>query len=107
MKQQSRVDSESLVLPDRLTVTDISRRTAKDAVLAFLAACCAVDFKVESLAEGLQIGNAFQLAGFPYVVGTLWPTNEFTCRVVAEAFIPSPALGRTSASLITNDLMAF
>ena len=98
---------EKLVVRDNLAVPDIFRCTASNAVLAFLAACCTADVRVAKLAdESIHIANAFQVAGFPHVIGTLWPANEFICPAFAQT--SHDCLGRwTVTEPLTNDLLAF
>jgi tetratricopeptide (TPR) repeat protein len=72
---------------DRLTVSAISRAQTKKAVLVYLSACSTADVRAPALLdEGLHIGNAFQLAGFPHVIATLWPASDLTCPLVARWF---------------------
>ena len=95
------------IVRDNLSVSDIFRCTASNAVLAFLAACSTADVPDESLAdENLHIVNAFQIAGFPHVIGSLWPANNLVCPTLAKAFYS--ALGRyTNQYPLSNDLVAF
>lgn len=95
------------VLSDSLSVTSISRCTAANAVLAFLSACSTADVRVEKLVdEGLHIVNAFQIAGFPHVIGTLWSASELVCPPFAKTFYE--LLGRyTDNKPLSNDLIAF
>ncbi len=95
------------VLSDNLSVTSIFRCTAANAVLAFLSACSTADVRVDELMdEGLHIVNAFQIAGFPHVIGTLWSASELVCPPFAKKFYE--LLGRfTDDWPISNDLIAF
>ena len=36
--------------------------------------------------EGIHLTSAFQLAGFPHVIGSLWPIGDRTAAVVASTF---------------------
>ncbi|OIW24945.1 hypothetical protein CONLIGDRAFT_648022 [Coniochaeta ligniaria NRRL 30616] len=71
-----------LILPDwhasPLTVSDIAaQQNLSNGRLAYLPAChAAVGRAPELLDEGLHLAAAFQLAGFPQVVGTLWQVND-------------------------------
>ncbi|KAK0511992.1 hypothetical protein JMJ35_005120 [Cladonia borealis] len=92
-------------IPDRLKVADITPDVAGDAVFAFLAACCSADSRVPELAdEGLQIANAFQLAGFPHVIGSLWLANDCICPIFSRIFYDT--LAKHADSISNNDLIA-
>lgn len=91
---------------DKLTVSTISRITTSNSVLAFLSACSSAEVLVPMLLdEGLQIANAFQLAGFPHVIGTLWPAYDVVCPKVAEVFYGFLAKYTTNEPL-TSGLIA-
>ncbi|KAF2233814.1 hypothetical protein EV356DRAFT_188160 [Viridothelium virens] len=95
------------VVPDKLSVLDLFHCTADNAILAFLAACCTADAQVPNLAdENLHIVNAFQIAGFPHVVGTLWPASEFICPIFAKKFYSS-LQSFTESTVLSNDVLAF
>ncbi|KAK4076967.1 uncharacterized protein Triagg1_3934 [Trichoderma aggressivum f. europaeum] len=79
--------TESEPVITRLSVKEMSSTVADKSILAFLAACSTAYGSVpELLDEGLQIGNAFQLAGFPHVIASLWPVYNFICPVIARDF---------------------
>jgi len=83
----SRVVSLEKPTPDLLTVRRITNKRTQIGLLAFLTACSTADTRVESLIdEGLSIGNAFQIAGFPHVIGSMWPAVERIAEEYAEAF---------------------
>jgi tetratricopeptide (TPR) repeat protein len=72
---------------DPLTVSKITQARPRNATLAYLAACSTADVRAHRLLdEGIQIGNAFQLAGFPHVIATLWPAADHICPTVAQWF---------------------
>ncbi|KAI3322871.1 CHAT domain-containing protein [Xylariaceae sp. AK1471] len=53
--------------------------------LGFLSACSTGANKAAELAdEGIKLINAFQLAGFRHVVGTLWEVSDMHCVDVAR-----------------------
>ena len=52
----------------------------RHAQLAFLSACQTAHSDAERLIdEGIHLAAAFQLAGFPHVIGTLWPVYDRDC----------------------------
>jgi CHAT domain-containing protein len=58
---------------DPLSVADIVSLRLQNAAFAYLSACHGANIQVTKLLnEGLHIAGAFQLAGYPQVVGALW-----------------------------------
>jgi CHAT domain-containing protein len=86
-----------LVLADGpLTVADLASVRLSDARLAYLSACGTAISGAEGLAdEAIHITSAFQLAGFPHVVGTLWPVIDEVASAFAVTF--HAALGARAA----------
>ena len=83
--------ASQLVLADHqtspLTVLRLSTLKLKSSRLAFLSACHSAVNLVQSLAEeGITIASAFQLAGFPSVVGTLWQAMDAVAVDVTGRF---------------------
>jgi hypothetical protein len=82
-----------LLLPDYatdpLTVARLTERRADlgTARLAYLSACgtTAVD-QLHLLDEAIHLTGAYQLAGYPQVIGTLWEINDVIAPDVAESF---------------------
>lgn len=55
--------------------------------IAYLSACSTAQSKVNTLnEEGIHLSSAFQIAGFPHVVGSLWPVRDEVCVLVARLF---------------------
>lgn len=73
-----------------LTVQDISRMELSGSRLAFLSACDTARNAVRLVDEAIHITSAFQLAGFPAVIGTLWPVNDAFAARLAASFYHSP-----------------
>lgn len=72
-----------------LTVADLrdSRLQKNTPFLAYLSACSTSVNQVDNLVdEGIHLVNAFQLAGFRHVVGTLWSVSDRHCVEVARIF---------------------
>ncbi|MFL1376030.1 CHAT domain-containing tetratricopeptide repeat protein [Nocardiopsis protaetiae] len=69
------------------TVADLAPIQLEQAELAYLSACntAAVDTP-ELLDEGIHVASAFQLAGFPHVIGTLWAAQDRLSVRVADLF---------------------
>ncbi|MFJ8536873.1 CHAT domain-containing protein [Streptomyces sp. NPDC093591] len=70
-----------------LTVSALAQVNLDHAQLAYLSACSTADpGNPKLLDESIHLTSAFQLAGFPHVVGTLWPINDRLAVEVAESF---------------------
>ncbi|MCF0080445.1 CHAT domain-containing tetratricopeptide repeat protein [Streptomyces lomondensis] len=69
-----------------LTVRDISRLDLSAARLAVLSACETSRTAGPLADEAIHITSAFQVAGYPHVVGTLWPVHDAVARRVATGF---------------------
>lgn len=83
---------------DPLTVKSLAPVALDHVRLAYLSACrtAAVD-TVDLLDEAIHLTSAFQLAGFPHVIGTLWEIDDQTAVRIARAFYDG--LGTDSAAV--------
>ncbi|KAK3934876.1 CHAT domain-containing protein [Diplogelasinospora grovesii] len=98
---------------DRLTVRRVSELSLAGARLAYLSACSTVENKAARLAdEVIHVVSGFQVAGFPHVVGCLWPSIDRVCVEVARRFYSSLGQGsqgwddRAVASSLREAVMA-
>jgi tetratricopeptide (TPR) repeat protein len=72
---------------DSLAVHELAPVRLGAARLAYLSACSTAVNEVAELAdESITLASAFQLAGFPHVIGTLWMVDEGVARIVAGEF---------------------
>jgi tetratricopeptide (TPR) repeat protein len=72
---------------DPLTVASLIPVRLDHAQLAYLSACRTAAIDIANLAdEAIHLTSAFQLAGFPHVVGTLWEIDDQIAVTVADAF---------------------
>jgi CHAT domain len=72
---------------DPLTVASLVPVSLGQAQLAYLSACStAITSSPELADEAIHLASAFQLAGFPHVIGTLWEINDYIAVTVAERF---------------------
>ncbi|KAA9379164.1 tetratricopeptide repeat protein [Microbispora cellulosiformans] len=83
--------SSHLLLHDHqttpLTIAALARVALDEANLAYLSACStAFTATTELLDEAIHLASAFQLAGFPHVIGTLWPIDDAIAVTIADAF---------------------
>lgn len=84
--------SQSLLLlhdheRDPLTVASLAEVRMDSAQLAYLSACrTAFMESVELIDEAIHLTSAFQLAGFPHVIGTLWEINDEVASHMAADF---------------------
>jgi hypothetical protein len=70
-----------------LTVSTLAQINLDHAQLAYLSACStAAPTNSVLLDEAIHLTSAFQLAGFPHVIGTLWPIDDRLAVEVAESF---------------------
>ncbi|MFF0690880.1 CHAT domain-containing protein [Streptomyces albogriseolus] len=72
---------------DPLTVASLAPVRLDRTQLAYLSACRTASIDTAGLIdEAIHLTSAFQLAGFPHVVGTLWEIDDRTAVTVADAF---------------------
>lgn len=75
-----RASGSRLVLHDHterpLTVRDLARLRLPSVQLAYLSACDTLLTSPELADEAVHIVSAFQMAGFPHVVGSLWHVDD-------------------------------
>ncbi|KAH6648897.1 CHAT domain-containing protein [Truncatella angustata] len=72
---------------ERLTVQAVSELHLRNAKLAYLSACStAVNHAPRLTDEVIHVVSGFQTAGFPHVIGCLWPANDRACSEMAESF---------------------
>ena len=72
---------------DRLTVHRISELSLPHAYIAYLSACSTAENASTTLSdEVIHVVSGFQVAGFPHVVGCLWPSVDRICVDVASKF---------------------
>jgi CHAT domain len=97
--------SKSLLLlhdhsTDPFTVASLAPVELGRAQLAYLSACeTAVTGNTELMDEAIHLTTAFQLAGFPHVIGTLWEINDELAVTIAGTFYT-----RLRASPCTGDV---
>ncbi|WP_307671591.1 CHAT domain-containing protein [Streptomyces sp. V2I9] len=76
-----------LVLHDgRLTVSDAAAQRPRAPELAVLSACSAARGGIRLSDEAVQLASSFQLAGYPHVIGTLWPVADKLATRLTEEF---------------------
>ncbi|MFC8661962.1 CHAT domain-containing protein, partial [Streptomyces sp. NPDC057199] len=84
--------SQSLLLlhdwqQDPLTVASLAPVNLDHARLAYLSACSTTFTRSQQLLdESIHLTAAFQLAGFPHVIGTLWEINDTYAADIADSF---------------------
>lgn len=60
----------------RLSVTDVTAERLAGAEFAFLAACSTYQPGTALADEAVHLASAFQIAGYPQVIATLWPVVD-------------------------------
>lgn len=80
--------NSGLILRDgRLMVRDLAAVSLDQAQIAYLSACSTAENKTTELVdESIHVASAFNLVGFPHVIGTLWPASNKIAEVVAPKF---------------------
>jgi tetratricopeptide (TPR) repeat protein len=72
---------------DPLTVGSLAPVALDQARLAYLSACRTAAIDTTSLLdEAIHLTSAFQLAGYPHVIGTLWEIDDRIAVRIAKAF---------------------
>ena len=72
---------------DKLRVKDIAALKLPEARLAYLSACSTADNTSPMLVDEVtHIVSSFHIAGFPHVIGTLWPSQDQACQKMAVDF---------------------
>ncbi|MGX1315936.1 tetratricopeptide (TPR) repeat protein [Streptomyces calvus] len=88
---------------DPLTVSDVSALRLNGG-LAYLSACSTTLTRLTD--EALHLTGAFQLAGYPHVVGTLWPVGDRPALHLAADFYGRLTRGGRSAPDLTHTATA-
>ncbi len=91
-----------------LGVLELGRINLTEANLVFLSACQTAVGGHQVEDESIHLAAAFSLAGFPHVIGTLWPINSYIAAQIAAAFyagITAPN-GRITAGRAAHALHA-
>ncbi|CAM1503427.1 Fc.00g082030.m01.CDS01 [Cosmosporella sp. VM-42] len=82
---------------DRLTVHTVSELSLRNAHIAYLSACSTAENRSARLSdEVIHVVSGFQVAGFPHVIGCLWPSIDRVCVEVAGRFYGSLLRGKTT-----------
>jgi tetratricopeptide (TPR) repeat protein len=72
-------------IPERLTFQDLTSISLKHVRLACLFACSTAESSNVLLRdEVLHVTLGFQIAGFPHVVGTLWPIDDYAANAALK-----------------------
>jgi tetratricopeptide (TPR) repeat protein len=75
---------------DWLTVHRVSELSLARSHIAYLSACSTAENKAARLSdEVIHVVSGFQVAGFPHVVGCMWPSLDWACVEVATGFYES------------------
>ena len=82
-----RLASDGTLEQDYLSVYRISQLQLTHAKIAYLSACSTAENKGAQLRdEVIHIVSGFQVAGFPHVIGSLWPAGDDECVQVTSGF---------------------
>jgi hypothetical protein len=94
-----------------LTVSALSSVRLDHARLAYLSACStALSTNVQLIDEAIHLTSAFQIAGYPHVIGTLWAIDDRVAVQIADAFYakvigaePGPAFSASDAAVALHE----
>ncbi|TGZ03045.1 CHAT domain-containing protein, partial [Streptomyces rhizosphaericola] len=76
-----------LILYDgRLTASDAATRRPRNPQLAVVSACSTAQGGTTLSDEAVQLVSSLQLAGYPHVIGTLWPVADRLATHLTEEF---------------------
>jgi CHAT domain-containing protein len=85
-----RVATDGSLEQDHLSIHRLSHLWLRHALIAYLSACSTAENKGGRLQdEVIHVVSGFQVAGFPHVVGALWPAGDEECVQVASHFYKS------------------
>ncbi|RAH48713.1 CHAT domain-containing protein [Aspergillus brunneoviolaceus CBS 621.78] len=85
---------------DKLTVSQLLDQATSCAWIAYLSACSTAENRAEKLRdEGIHVTTGFLIAGFPHVIGSLWPANDQVCVYMA-AFFYEALIRRLATTLV-------
>jgi CHAT domain-containing protein len=74
-------------ITDKLTVRQIIDTYFKRATIAYLSACLTAENRVSILQnEIIYLASGFQIAGFSYVIASIWLSNDEVCVKMAKNF---------------------
>ncbi|MGW4810902.1 CHAT domain-containing protein [Kitasatospora cineracea] len=92
---------------DPFTVASLAELKLGSARLAFLSACrTAFTDSAQLIDEAIHLNSAFQLAGFPHVIGTLWEIDDQLAATVAADFYRRLTTGPAGSERIDTDRAA-
>lgn len=75
--------------------------------IVYLSACATAKARVQELGdESLHLATAFQVAGFPHAIGSLWSADDGTCAEVSQYFYQQLAsLGLANKSVSVSEIL--
>jgi CHAT domain-containing protein len=86
-----------------LKVRDIAELSHETARLAYLSACSTAENSAQALVdEVIYVASAFQLAGFPHVISTMWEAEDNAAIAIAANFYQN-LFGSSSAGEAWDD----
>lgn len=85
------------------TIRDLARLRLPGARLAYLSACDTMRISAELADESVHIASAFQMAGFPHVVGSLWQVDDTIGTRIARRVYEQLDTAQDGAALSVED----
>ncbi|MER7589702.1 CHAT domain-containing protein [Micromonospora sp. NPDC127501] len=83
-----------------ITVGDLFEVDVPDGYLAYLSACDTATTPLSTLDEAIHIAAAFQIAGYPHTVATLWPISDLLAPDIAYRIYEAVLHGATPAHAV-------
>lgn len=72
---------------DMLILSEIEKLKLEGAEVAYLSACSTAQLaNGKFVDEAIHLGNAFQVLGFPHVIGTIWGADDEAAGEIARGF---------------------
>ncbi|KAL4733942.1 CHAT domain-containing protein [Aspergillus similis] len=95
--------------PDTLTIRELAHIRHQLPQIAYLSACSTAEITDTSLTnETIHIASAFQLLGFPHVIGTLWEADNNCATEVAGSFYQALVEQlQPSGRTVNHDIVAY
>ncbi|GAA0995860.1 hypothetical protein GCM10009555_090710 [Acrocarpospora macrocephala] len=92
---------------DPFTVASLGPVRLRSPRLAYLSACeTALTSNTELVDEAIHLASAFQLAGYPHVIGTLWKVNDRAAFDIADTFYATLTEGGTPSHALHHAVRA-
>jgi CHAT domain-containing protein len=104
--QEDPVESHLALYDRALTVRELSGMDLPNAYLAYLSACTTATGSIRLLDEAIHVAAAFQLAGYPHTIATLWPISDLLAPDIATRIYQAITDGASPAAAVHEAVRA-